>query len=334
MASVAMTVTMCSAAWPATMRCTAAPATIPWMAATGNDSVTYQDVATGVTVSLAITTAQDTLGAGIDTLLGIENLTGSAFGGDTLTGDAGANILGGAGGNDALEGGAGNDMLYGDDGIDTLEGGDGNDMLDGGDGIDTASYAGAAAAVNVSLALQDAAQNTIGAGSDTLSGIENLTGSAFNDSLAGDDGDNKLSGGDGADVLTGGDGDDSLDGGGGNDTASYEDAAAGVTVNLALLGPQNTGGAGIDTLSSIEGVIGSNLDDTLTGDAGNNVLGGLDGDDLLNGGAGDDILVGGDGNDTASYADAASAVTVSLAIAAAQNTGGAGTDTLIAKSRT
>ena len=83
-------------------------------------------------------------------------------------------------------------------------------------------------------------------------------------------------------------------------------------------------------LVSIEGVIGSNLDDTLTGDAGNNVLGGLDGDDLLNGGAGDDILVGGDGNDTASYADAASAVTVSLAIAAAQNTGGAGTDTLIA----
>ena len=183
---------------------------------TGNDSVTYQDVATGVTVSLAITTAQDTLGAEIDTLLGIENLTGSAFGGDALTGDAGANILGGAGGNDALEGGAGNDMLYGDDGIDTLEGGDGNDMLDGGDEIDTASYAGAAAAVNVSLALQDAAQNTIGAGIDTLTGIENLIGSAFNDGLEGDGGNNKLSGGDGADVLTGGDGDDSLDGGAGN----------------------------------------------------------------------------------------------------------------------
>jgi Ca2+-binding RTX toxin-like protein len=93
--------------------------------------------------------------------------------------------------------------------------------------------------------------------------------------------------------------------------------------------PQNTGGAGIDTLSSIEGS-SARTSTTLTGDAGNNVLGGLDGDDLLNGGAGDDILVGGDGNDTASYADAASAVTVSLAIAAAQNTGGAGTDTLIA----
>ena len=169
-----------------------------------------------------------------------------------------------------------------------------------------------------------------GAGNDTLSGIENLTGSAFNDGLAGDDGNNRLNGLAGDDVLTGGDGDDSLGGGTGNDTASYEDAAAGVTVNLALLGPQNTGGAGIDTLISIEGVIGSAFNDTLSGDAGNNVLGGLDGNDMLNGGAGDDILVGGNGNDTASYADATAGVTVSLATAAAQNTGGAGTDTLIA----
>ena len=77
--------------------------------------------------------------------------------------------------------------------------------------------------------------------------IENLTGSAFNDTLTGDDGDNMLSGGDGADMLTGGDGNDTLDGGGGNDTASYADAAAGVTVSLALLRSARTPAAPAST---------------------------------------------------------------------------------------
>jgi Ca2+-binding RTX toxin-like protein len=77
-----------------------------------------------VTVSLEIVGAQNTDGAGSDTLTGIENLTGSS-GSDVLTGDAGDN---------------------------TLIGGAGNDTLDGGDGIDTASYASATSAVTVSLA--------------------------------------------------------------------------------------------------------------------------------------------------------------------------------------
>lgn len=51
-------------------------------------------------------------------------------------------------------------------------------MLAGGLGIDTLSYEQASAGVTVSLALA-AAQNTIGAGIDTISGFENLTGSAF-----------------------------------------------------------------------------------------------------------------------------------------------------------
>ena len=61
-----------------------------------------------MTVSLAITAAQNTVGAGTDTLTTIENLTGSNFN-DTLTGNTPANILNGGVGNDALAGGAGND---------------------------------------------------------------------------------------------------------------------------------------------------------------------------------------------------------------------------------
>ena len=53
--------------------------------------------------------------------------------------------------------------------------------MDGGAaGSDTASYIDATAGVKVSLALA-AAQNTIGAGTDTLFNFENLTGSNFND---------------------------------------------------------------------------------------------------------------------------------------------------------
>ena len=86
-----------------------------------------------------------------------------------MTGDGKANILNGLAGNDTLNGGLGNDVMNG-----------------GAAGSDTASYADAAAAVTVSLAVQGAVQNTIGAGSDTLSNFENLTGSARNDTLAGD----------------------------------------------------------------------------------------------------------------------------------------------------
>src|SRR4029077_7535991 len=95
----------------------------------------------------------------------------------------------------------------------------GNDVMDGGPvGSDTVSYADAAAAVSVSLAPQGFAQNTIGAGSDTLTNFENLTGSAHNDTLTGDGSANILSGLSGNDVLTGGAGNDTLMGAAGNDT--------------------------------------------------------------------------------------------------------------------
>ncbi len=88
-----------------------------------------------------------------------------------------------------------------------LTGNAGNNLLDGGDGSDTASYANAGVGVTVSL-LTSGAQDTGGAGTDTLANIENLTGSAYADILTGDAKNNALAGGLGADTLTGGAGAD------------------------------------------------------------------------------------------------------------------------------
>ena len=189
--------------------------------ATGTDTASYADATGGVTVSLALETAQITGGAGTDTLSNFENLTGSAF----------------------------NDTLAGDDNDNTIN---------GGAGTDTVSYADAADAVTVSLADQGTAQDTGGAGSDTLTNFENLTGSAHDDTLTGDGNANTLSGLAGDDTLEGGAGNDTLDGGDGTDTASYIGAASGVTVSLAISTAQNTFGAGTDTLTNIENLTGSN----------------------------------------------------------------------------
>jgi len=74
------------------------------------DTALYAEAATGVTVDLAISGPQNT-GEGNDTLIGIENLTGSAFG-DTLKGTSGDNIL---------IGGAGDDTLFGRGGFNRLD---------------------------------------------------------------------------------------------------------------------------------------------------------------------------------------------------------------------
>ncbi|WP_341303147.1 retention module-containing protein [Pseudomonas sp. TMP25] len=158
------------------------------------------------------------------------------------------------------------------------------------------------------------------ANSSTLTGTfrnEILLGrDGSNDTLNGGDGDDiliglggadTLSGGNGNDILVGGAGNDTLSGGAGIDTASYIDATSAVTVNLGLTTGQNTGGAGTDTLSSIENLIGSGFNDTLIGNnsanllfggAGGDTLIGNGGDDFLIGGLGDDTLTGGAGNDT------------------------------------
>ena len=238
---------------------------------------------------------------------------------DELHGGGGDDTVGSEGGNDHLYGDAGNDTVFGGVGNDTLYGGLGDDSIDGGTGSDTASYADATSAVNIKLTFGkgktiaysggNQAQNTNGGGNDTLQNIENLTGSAFNDILFGDIYSN---------TLQGGAGDDKLDGGKGLDIASYADATTAVVVKVKSK-TQDTGGAGKDTLKSIEGLIGSAFNDTLTGNSSKNTI---------EGGAGDDVLNGGAGNDTVSYANATAGVTVDLNVILSQNTVAAGNDTL------
>ena len=96
-----------------------------------------------------------------------------------------------------------------------------------------------------------------------------------------------------------------------NDTVAYTTATAGVTVSLAIVGAQATGGSGFDELIGIENILGSNFGDILQGNASNNIING-------NGGI-----------DTVSYANATGGVKVDLSTSLIQNTISAGNDTLI-----
>lgn len=192
----------------------------------GTDTVDYRSAASAVTASLATGTSNL-----LDSFLDIENLTGSQYHGDTLTGDGGNNHLFGMGGDDTLEGGGGDDTLDGGLGNDFLSSTWGDDLYDGGAGTDWVSYRNNPSAVNASLTTGN---NNSG---DSYVSIENLEGTLTqgdllighnlsnliiglggDDTLRGERGDDTLSGGTGADLLIGGEGDDSLFGGIDGDT--------------------------------------------------------------------------------------------------------------------
>ena len=272
----------------------------------GTDTASYASATAGVTASLANPTvnAGDAQG---DTYFSIEGLQGSNFN-DVLTGDDNNNILSGGNGGDTLSGGLGNDTLNGGDGNnDVLIGGAGADVIDGGNGNDFASYQTSTTALTVDLL--NTANNTGDAVGDTYVSIERLIGSAFNDTLRGDNNGNFLEGGQGADAL---------DGGNGSDYASYIFAMSGVTANLVSQAANTEEAAG-DTYISIENLAGSHFADTLLGDNTNNVLRGNDGADVLDGSG---------GTDWAEYIGAASGVTADLGNSL-NNTGYAAGDTYI-----
>lgn len=229
-------------------------------------------------------------GAGNDTLNGQngnDHLYGQedadrlfgGFGNDVLDGGIGNDSLDGGADNDVLWGGAGTDTLLGNTGNDLLEGGGGNDILNGGDGNDTISYANEGAAVSVNLIGGTATGTT--SGTDSLSNVENVFGSAFNDTLTGNDQANQLLGGAGADSVSGGLGNDTLSGGLGAD--------------------QLFGGDGADLLrggSAVDQLFGGADSDTLAGGDAGDLLEGGGAADLVYGGGGGDTISGGDGNDT------------------------------------
>jgi Ca2+-binding RTX toxin-like protein len=275
----------------------------------GTDTASYEHASGGVQVTLFnnLTGNGTATGAdGNDTLVGIENVTGSAFA-DTITGSAGSNVLAGGAGNDFLQARGGDDTVYGGEGNDYLGGGAGNDLLDGGDGWDRASFSnGSSGPVTVDLRIQGVAQDT-GLGFDTLTGIEHVTGTAWGDTLTGDDGANWLWGGTDAagvtDTIDGQGGDDlievgmgnhNLSGGTGTDTFSFNPftVPTNATISLALQGTAQDTGAGTMTLSGFENLSGSSYADTLIGDGNANVLAGGEAGDTLVGGGGNDTLYG------------------------------------------
>lgn len=208
-------------------------------------------------------------------------------GNDRLDGGNGNDMLYGHGGDDHLTGGAGNDSVYGMEDNDTIIGGTGNDLIDGGTGFDTLDYSGMSAAVNVYLNSNRA--DKAGGEIDRILSIENVIGTAYDDTIMLNEGDEEARGGGGADLMYGRGGNDTLYGDGGADRLygmDGDDVIYGGDGDDRLYGDKVKAG---DTWSG---------NDRLYGGAGNDILYGHGGNDYLDGGTGADSLYGMEGQDT------------------------------------
>ncbi len=195
-------------------------------------------------------------------------------------------------GNDVLEAvDPRGDVVCGLGGDDVLIGGPGDDRLRGGRGHDTVAYSRAGRGVRVDLGAGAAA----GHGNDSLRSIERVLGSGHADVLIGNRRRNSLLGGSGRDRLFGRGGADFLDGGPGRDTLDLSRSRDRVLVDLRA---GRARGEGRYRLRRLENVIGSRLDDVLSGDGRPNVLSGRRGVDTIEGRGGTDRLYGGADGDT------------------------------------
>lgn len=222
----------------------------------GFDTAQYHNiyyVTGGVTVNLAAGTAVGDASIGNDTLRSVEGIQGTSFA-DTFTavgftatstnaGSAGVNGSGAA--FNQFEGLGGNDSVTGN----------GNTRL---------LFTNATAGVNVNIAT-GIASGDASVGTDTFSGVNAVTGSAWDDTITGDGGFNfidggagndAISGGAGGDAMTGGVGNDSIDGGTGADIAVFSGARNQYTIN------GNTPSAGQTQV--VDGTAGRDGTDTLT----------------------------------------------------------------------
>lgn len=229
-------------------------------------------------------------GVGADSILGGDgdDKIKGADGKDWIDGEAGNDLIHGGDSADNLKGSSGNDTLHGQNGNDALTGGTGDDLLRGGFGNDL-------------LQGEDGNDTLTGdQGADQLSGgagDDDVRGGDADDILKGDAGDDRLAGDKGADILEGGAGADTINGGAGvRDFASYISSDAAVSVSLAT-GTASGGHAAGDILQNIEGLIGSNHNDTLEGHNGHNQIVAGKGDDIVKGHGGHDSIFLGAGND-------------------------------------
>ena len=228
---------------------------------------------------------------------------------ETLVGLAGDDTIDGGSGNDRMYGGLGNDSYfidnaqdviieYADEGIDQV-----NSLVNYtlGDNLEhltlkgTAEINGTGNALNNTIIGNNADNTLLG-----LDGDDTLEGLGGDDSLEGGAGNDILKGGDGEDFFIGGAGKDIIDGGDGIDTVSYVGSSnsSNLGVSVSLVNHIAFDGIdSLDTLRSIENILGSRFADTLIGNGDANILFSLGGDDILEGNDGDDHLLGGTGND-------------------------------------
>lgn len=204
-------------------------------------------------------------------------------GDDTIFGsnsDQGDDIIGGRNtGNDLIYGGGGRDYIKADAGNDTIFGGDDRDTYS----LTESHYDGTAfrgATVNLATGV---ALDSWG-GTDTISGIERVEGSRLSDRFTGSADDEQFMG------LRG---NDTINGAGGEDFVRYDrDSRWGgtlaVSVNLAT-GVATDGWGNTDRLTGIEGIIATAGNDTLIGNAADNIFSGGDGVDGLRGAGGWDV---------------------------------------------
>jgi Ca2+-binding RTX toxin-like protein len=355
----------------------------------GNDTVTYtylDSVGGSVTISLgasgtllasASLTDQDVL-TNIESLLLTTNADrvdlSSSTANLSISGRGGADTMNGGSGNDTLDasastatqgvqlvGNAGDDSLVGGAGNDTFSSGVGNDTIKGQGGTNTLDYGYLGANGGfISLALSNGVytasiSSASGSETDQFSGIQQLLGSAGNDTInasvfttgvtiSGLGGNNSLVGGLANDSLLGGAGNDSMMGSGGNDTmdagagtADWADYSYVTNTKTLILGTNPasadlqwasnvTGGGDNDTFYNFEAVKlgqGSNSVNfgLLTKAVNATIDGSLGKNDTITTGAGADSLIGGSGADN-------------IAAGGGNDTlrGGTGNDTLDGKS--
>jgi Ca2+-binding RTX toxin-like protein len=185
----------------------------------GSDVVSFFPATGAVTVDLAVQTAS---GEGNDTFTSIENVEGSDFK-DNLTGNGNDNVFVGRPGDDTIDGAAGSDVV---------------------------AFLYTRRGVTVDLAAGAAR----GDGADTLTGIEGIWGSGYNDRLRGGAGPNFIRGLPGNDVIGGRRGNDRLLGGPQRDTVrggAGTDACAGERERGCERNPEGTTRAAVTTGSAL-----------------------------------------------------------------------------------
>jgi Ca2+-binding RTX toxin-like protein len=259
----------------------------------GNDTVSYANSALGVTVHLDNPTSQDTVQQGLDTLIGFENIIGSASH-DSLWGDAANNTITGGAGFDTIVSGGGTNILIGGADGDTYFVQGLNDTVTEAIG---GGYDVVLAQTNFTLA---AGSEVEALAVNTTAGIV-LTGNELQQVLTGGVGDDTLNAGGGNDLLISGAGTNTLAGGTGDDIyyaqgtndIITEIAGGGFDVvlaggNLTLASNSEVEVLAVNTASGVT-IIGSDITQTIQGGAGN---------DRFVGGLGNDTLTGSGGADT------------------------------------